>query len=671
MLVLAICASFTGCGLATLFNQGSKDKDDDDDEGGSWYKFGQEDPDESDPDESDPDDTDPVVTDPTQPLVKGSYIETSDELTYPDHVATYDEIHPAKTPGNVSGKEAEDLLAEIELAAIQHSITCYADADIVFENPENYGLTFDEITWGDFTCGIDGYPEEKAFYDEQLEKLYTIDYESLDTDDRLFYDKIVYDYENYSYAYTYTSFEYYTMCFNPLVGPQSDLFFILDVFSFETVEDADNYILLLKDIDRYYEQMISFEEERASYGFVSSPTSYEAAAEAFDNLVKQEDDCFLYESFEERLDNIKDLSDADRERLIQDNEDAMKNYVFPKMQDCADRLRALEDLNGQDAGLCMYQGGEAYYSWLCMMQTNSSMTLEESMALCDEEVDKITDELLAIVGSGSYDWYYYYDEHDYSAGDVIDNLDFLYDAVADDFPSIPAHEYYMLEVPEVFEEDFSPAAYLGYHLDNFDSNMLIINNGSSGSDLGITMAHEGYPGHMFQSLYTRSATKHPYMYLTDSVGYAEGWAVYSETYAMMNYFAEDPTAAGVRFIYLEDVSNVIVTAALDYGIHVEGWTIDDCVDYYNEAMGNLYGITADSLSEYYTLLVTTPCYSVKYGMGFVHTKLVMENAHDNFPDASDLEIHTAYLNCLTTNYEEIEENLTAMLNGDLEPPKGN
>ena len=140
---------------------------------------------------------------------------------------------------------------------------------------------------------------------------------------------------------------------------------------------------------------------------------------------------------------------------------------------------------------------------------------------------------------------------------------------------------------------------------------------------------------------------------------------------MLNYFAEDPDSDGVKFIYIDDVANVMVTAALDYGIHVEGWTIDDCVDYFNTSMGDLYGVTADSLSDYYTLLVTTPCYSVKYGMGFIHTKQIMDRAHENFPDATDLEIHTAYLNCLTTNYEELEENLNAMLSGEMEPPTGN
>jgi hypothetical protein len=49
----------------------------------------------------------------------------------------------------------------------------------------------------------------------------------------------------------------------------------------------------------------------------------------------------------------------------------------------------------------------------------------------------------------------------------------------------------------------------------------------------------------------------------------------------------------------------------------------------------------------------------------------MERAHEIFPNATHLETHTAYLNCLTTNYEELEENLTDMLSGEMEPPQGN
>lgn len=587
-------------------------------------------------------------TDPTTPPGQGNYIPTSDTLIYPDHVATVDEIHPYHAPGNVTGKAAVSQLSEVEMDIIHHQITCYADVEILFDDPSKYGFDITDITWGDIGS-IDDYDDEKEFYQEQLDKLFEIDYESLTDDDKLCYDKIVYDCEEYVYMYSYTAFEYYTMTFNYLVGPQSEILFIMEVYSFDTVKDAENYIALIKDIDRYFDQLCEYEETRASLGFASSDTSYEEAAKSFDNLVKQKDDCFLYGSFEERLDNIKNLSDSDRTRLISEHEKAMKEVVFPEFQECADRMRALKGSGGVDAGLCEYRGGDAYYAMLTRRQTNSGATVAESIEILDKTIADIYNEFSDITSSG-FDWYNEYADHKYTKGDINDNLDFLYGEIKRDFPSIPAHSYFMLDVPEVFQDNFSPAAYLGYHLDNYDSNMLIVNNASVDDDFGITVAHEAYPGHMFQSIYTRDHTSHPYMFLSESTGYLEGWATYTENYSMKYFSDSDNVTDGMKVIKDESLMSLLLGTRVDYGIHVENWSLSDCVDYFN-SFG--FGVSEKSFSKYYTLLVTDPCYYAKYGMGYLWTQKTMDDMHQKHPNATDLEIHTAYLNSLTGTFEQI------------------
>ena len=589
----------------------------------------------------------------------GKYIKTSNELTYPDHVASYDEVHPKHAPGNLKNEEAVARLNEVESTILKSYISCYVDADILFENPEKVGITGIEAknkAWGSVTTPASKYPEKKAFYEKQRDLLLEIDYESLKTDDRLCYDKLLYDIEENIYCYSFTAFEYYTMIFNSLVGPQSEVFFLLDVFTFDTVKDAENYIYVLKDIDRYYDEMCEYEETRAKYGFASSPESYEAAAESFDKLLEQRDDCFLYKSFEERLDKIKGLSSADRDRLIKENEDAMKNVVFPEFEECAKRMRALKNSGGQDAGLSEYRGGDAYLAVLTRLQTNSSKTVEETVKTLESEIDRIEKEMRELK-SHSSDWKSEYNSHKYSKGTVNQNLDFLREAVKKDFPSIPAHQYYLMEVPKVFEQNFSPAAYLGFHLDNFDSNMIIVNNRNVDKDFGITLAHEGYPGHMFQSLYTRAHTKHVYMYVSGSTGYKEGWATYCENYST-RYFSGNGLTDAAKYVVLDNDLTLLLETRIDFGIHYEGWDIDTCVKYLN--MHGLW-VTKSSLQRIYTLLVCDPCYFVKYGMGYVWTKTVMDNARSQFPKATEKQIHTAYLNGLTGTFDQIEANMKKSL----------
>lgn len=595
-------------------------------------------------------------TKPDEP--DGKYINTSKELTYPDHVASYDEVHPKRTPGNLKGSEAVARLNEVELTILRNYISCYVDADILFENPEKVGITGIDVNkaWGDVTTPASKYPEKKAFYEKQRDLLLEIDFESLSGDDRLCYDKMLYDIEESIYCYSYTAFEYYTMIFNSLVGPQSEVLFLLDVFTFDNVKDAENYILVLKDIDRYYDQMCEYEETRAKYGFASSPESYEAAAKTFDDLLKQKDDCFLYQSFEERLDKIKGLSSSDRERLIKENEDAMKNVVFKEFEECAERMRALKSAGGRDAGLSEYRGGDAYFAFLNRMQTNSGASVEDTVKALDAEISKLQKER-SNLSRNSSEWKEEYYQHRYSKGTVTQNLDFLRNAIKKDFPKVPAHEYYLMEVPKVFESSFSPAAYLGFHLDNFDSNVIIVNNRNVDKDYGVTIAHEGYPGHMHQSLYTRSHTKHVYLYVSASTGYKEGWATYCENYSM-RYFSGNGETDAVKYCASENDWSLLLSTRVDYGIHTEGWTLEECVSYLNKH--GLF-VSKSSFQKFYTLLVTDPCYYAKYGMGYVWTKRIMDNMRTEYPKATEMQIHTAYLDSMTGTFEQIEANMKKIL----------
>lgn len=584
-------------------------------------------------------------------------INSADDLTYPDHVATYEEIHPNHTPGTVSGNIAVNLLSEIEMEILRHEITSYADIVILFENPKKFGLDVKDVTWGDFIT-VDEYDEEKQYYQNQLNRLLTIDYESLKGDDRICYDKLVYDCEENVYSYSYTAFYYYTMVFNYLVGPQSEILFILDVFSFKTVEDAENYIQLIKDLDRYYDLMCAYEETRARIGWASSDDSYEEAAKSFDNLVKQKDDCFLYQTFEERLDKINGLSSSDRSRLISEHEKAMKEVAFPEFEECATRMRNLKGSGGTDKGLCEFKGGDAYYAMLTRSMTNNGASIKETTDALDKRIEYVYNDYSRIA-SANLDWYKEYKNHSYSKGSLENNLDFLLGSVKADFPDIPAHEYYTMDVPKVFEDNFSPAAYLGYHLDNFNSNLLIINHKSADSDkdFGVTVAHEAYPGHMFQSLYTRSHTSHPYMYLSVSTGYAEGWAVYVENYSM-KYFSDNGITDAMKLVRYESDLSLLASTRVDYGIHVENWSLKDCVDYFKK-FG--FSVSEKSFKKFYTLIVTDPGYYAKYGMGYVWTQQIMDDMHSKYPDKTDKQIHTAYLDSLTGTYGQIRKNTEANL----------
>jgi len=650
LLVVAMVMPIASCSMIEdLTGSGSKkrherrherDKDEDEDE----------DEDEEE-EEEDPDDDKNATPTPSPVPTPGSGIVSGFDLTgltYPDHVPTYDEIHPALTPGNVTGTEASDLLDQIEHDILQESLSSsYVNYAIMFEDPEALGYTCDEVTWGE----MDMDPSDDiAFAEEQLGLLYTIDYTSLDYQDRALFDKLVYDLELSDYAMQYTAFDYYAPVLDPLLGPQCEVLFILDVLDFDTVEDAENYILLIRDTDRYYDELCAFEEDRAARGFACTDEVYQDMVTSFEGLVSQSDDCFLYDSFEERLDNIPGITDADKTRLITDHNDAMQNDFFPEFQECADRMGALIGSGGVQQGVNAYPGGDAFYQLRFISFANSDKSIDQTKTDLETTIDNSITTMMTVAYSGG-NWMTEYTSFDSNLGGVTENLDYLYTAVQPDFPDLPDHSYTVRDVPESLRENFSPAAYLGFNLDSFDSN-LIISNGDLGTQSGITCAHEGYPGHMFQSVYTRSVCEHPYLYIADSTGYAEGWATYVENYSY-KYFCTDADAQ--TLLTIENELNVLIYARVDIGINYEGWTSDDVADYF-VTLG-LGQPDQEALQQIFQLMTNEPGYGVKYGIGFLNTSMVMQSMREQFPDKTDEEIHTAYLNALPLTFEMIETRM--------------
>jgi|GEM_PF-434667 len=658
-LILAASISFNiaGCSAVEDFlnldHDASEERDVDDED---------DDEDEEEEEEESRDkDSETEETHETEETSSASEDGDLEELTYPDHIAAYDELHPEHEHGDVSGQEAQNLLNDIETELLNHYLGgSYVYASIFFEDPEAFGIEVENVGWGEVSTDT---AEDDEFYAEILDELYSIDPDSLDDGDRIFYDKLLYDVELTVYALQYTAFNYYESALKELTGPQSEVLFILDVLEFTSVEDAENYIEVLRDIDRYYDGLCAFEEERVSYGYVNTDDVYENVALSFDSLVAQSEDCFLYESFRTRLDEIDGLSDEDRERLISEHDEVMHDVVFPEFEECAERIRALK-CGAEEKGVSDYPGGDAYYAYLFAVQTNSGRTIEESIEQLESYTESIMQSMQYVTYSGDTSWVDEYLDHNYSMGDTADNLGYLYGEIQDDFPVIPSHSYRLMTVPEVFSDSFSPAAYLGYHLDDYNSNLILTNESQITSTFGVTCAHEGYPGHMYESLYHRSVCDHPYMYLCDSVGYSEGWATYVENYAF-KYFS---TSTASELVRIENQLNVILFARFDLGVNYEGWDAQDCADWYSDLVG--VTVSADDIASSYSLLLSDPGYGIKYGLGFINTGMVMSQLREEFPEASDLEIHAAYLNACAGNFEQILENARQELTEGVTLPSG-
>lgn len=154
-------------------------------------------------------------------------------------------------------------------------------------------------------------------------------------------------------------------------------------------------------------------------------------------------------------------------------------------------------------------------------------------------------------------------------------LEDLQKQIQTDFPAVPSTSYEVKYVHPDLEEHLSPAFYLTPPIDTLSPNDIYINRHAnmSGLELYTTLAHEGFPGHLYQTITFASSAPDPVRYLPAMGGYVEGWATYAESFAYTYY---QPDSTDGQLAWLNRSLNLCMMSLLDTVIHYNGWNQERC-----------------------------------------------------------------------------------------------
>ena len=217
-------------------------------------------------------------------------------------------------------------------------------------------------------------------------------------------------------------------------------------------------------------------------------------------------------------------------------------------------------------------------------------------------------------------------------------------------------------IDESIEDYFSPAAYITSAVDEHVNEFILLNrkeitytddNGEVHLDteyLYTTLAHEGYPGHLYQNVYFKSTDPHVLRLLLGDVGYKEGWAMYAERLSYELYFDTHEVDENIEAYYIDEMT---FTAAfytkLDIGIHYLGWTLEETTSY----IQTYFGTDEETCRAVYEQLVEIPTNYPTYF--FSYLKLI-EMREEVLSKGYDLfDFHKAYLDCGPVPLKYVEE----------------
>lgn len=472
-------------------------------------------------------------------------------------------------------------------------------------DPSGYGLKKYPITLG--SMKEEAHLASAAQVENYLSTLKEFDRNQLSAENRLTYD-IFSDYLNTSKEMA--PYYLYSEPLSPTLGIQAQLPVLLAEYTFRRKQDIEDYLQLLTTIPDYFQSILSFEREKAGAGLFMSDICVKDILSQCSAFVESGEENYLKQLFDEQIDSFTNLTADEKISYKKQNEEILNAYVLPAYQNMMTELAKLLGSGKNSGGLCNLPQGKSYYECLVHSTTGDSSSIESIEARIKKEITQVYGEIQTLLESSSGLESVSLDN--LPASEPVDILNRLQEVISQDFPDPPAVSCQVKYVHDSLAEYLSPAFYLIPPIDDMARNVIYINpaNDYNPLELYTTLAHEGYPGHLYQTVTFETSNQEPLRSILSYGGYTEGWATYVEMYAYSTW-EENPQLAS---LYQKDRSFLLgIASLLDIGIHYRGYTRNQVAQFLEK-----FGIREETADSLYTTILESPANYLKYYVGYLN-----------------------------------------------------
>ena len=515
-------------------------------------------------------------------------------------------------------------------------------------SPSDYGIADIPATYGSLSSDP---VAAKASVRNVLSSLQEFDPDTLSSENTLTF-KILDTY--LKNASTGTDYLLYQEPLGPVSGIHTQLPVLLSEYSFYDTQDVETYLALLKETPSYFDSVIRFEQKKAASGLFMPDYQADSVLDTCQSFIDMGKENYLVSTFNERIASLDLLPENKKDSFQKENMKLVTEEIYPAYQNLITAIKSLKGKGMNEQGLSHFPYGKKYYEYLVRQTTGCNESISRLRLMTRAQILEDLSAMQKVLFPA---------DAALTQASVLEQtspdsmLDDLRSKITDTFPEIPDVDFQVKYVPESMQDYLSPAFYMIPAIDNLTENVIYINNGQTASGLNLytTLAHEGYPGHLYQTVYFSASEPDPIRSILDFGGYVEGWATYAE---MMSYYLAPLPKTEASL--LQKNSSVILGlyALADMGIHYDGWSVTDTVRFFSD-----YGINdPNAVQSVYKLIIGSPANYLKYYIGylkFYELKKEMADALGN--QFSQKEFHRAVLDVgpapFEIVYDEVEKNL--------------
>lgn len=451
------------------------------------------------------------------------------------------------------------------------------------------------------------------------------------------------------------AYPYYDEPLTPSGGVTSQLPVLLAEYPFGNTRDIEDYLGLLSQMDTYFLGILDYEQKKADAGLFMSDEACLKVIEGCEVFTEHPDDNFLIDTFSNRLNAMDGLTDTQKNAYLKQHSKVLSDHVIPAYSQMIKGLTMLLGRGHNNWGLCNFPEGKAYYEAVVSADTGCDDSVEdlfsqiakarrEDLTFCQNLLEK--NPKLASQSP----------KPDAALKEENAMLSRLQKEILTDFPAPPQTDVEICHVDPALSEYLAPAFYITAPIDDISHNRIYINDAKNDTDIYYftTLAHEGYPGHLYQTICTSSYGAPEVLSLLNYPGYTEGWATYTEMQSFY-YAGLDPDLASL--LQHNQAATLSLYATADIGIHYFGWEKEK-----NAAFWSEYGVDDTATVKRITdLILEEPGNYLKYYVGYLKFRQMREQLALENKSFSVSAFHEAILRTGPSPFSVLEETVRDQL----------
>lgn len=532
-------------------------------------------------------------------------------------------------------------------------------------NPSAHGIKVPvSPTYGDLSS--DALKKNCSRSKELLQKLYTFPTSSLTKKQKLTW-QIFQDYLNESIMN-----EKYILYSSPLGtnGLQSEIPVTLSEYRLDNEKDIKDYLSLVNQVPELFTQILDFEQERRNAGLISPSFVISDTIDQIDQFLNaSEENNPLIQSFEDRLTEVEFLSKDQKASYIANNRLLVTDKVLPAYKSLKTSLQAYTNDSKNTSSkerLCEYKNGQDYYKFLLMSNVGTDFSPEDCITILESQLKNTVKDISSLTTKNK-DLYTEYLSATPALSAPKEIMNTLKNDSLIDFPEIKNISCQLKNVPDALSGTSACAFYLVPPIDSTKDNIIYINKSRVDSnELFSTLAHEGYPGHLYQTNYFLTTNPSPLRTFLHCAGYDEGWGTYAQLYSY-NFIefknVDEQTTKQLRQLYRDnDLLSLSLSSLCDLYVNYKNYDENALANYLQT-----YGIDKDSAQNLYRYVIENPTTYLSYSIGYYELDQLKQTMSDSLGKAFKIsDFHEAVLNVGSCNFsilrQEIEKETEILSN---------